>query len=243
MSQLNIVIPMAGEGARFAKAGYTVTKPFIEFNGKMMIEHVLNSLSYPGAAYTLIIRESFETAYPKQLAKLRDQYSLQTSVVTGPTQGASLTALSVHKQLNNAMPLLFADCDNIYGSGVIQRFLDDALERKLDGSLLTFSSTDSRFSFVKLDDIGRAIELKEKDAISTHAICGAYYFSKGEDFVDAAITNVVYGARQEGEYYMSGVYNPLIQNGANIGIYEIRADEWNCVGTPQQLDDYLAKTA
>lgn len=40
---INVVIPMAGAGSRFAVAGYEVPKPFIEFNGKMMIEHVLAS--------------------------------------------------------------------------------------------------------------------------------------------------------------------------------------------------------
>ena len=39
----NVVIPMAGAGSRFSIAGYNVPKPFIEFDNKMMIEHVLNS--------------------------------------------------------------------------------------------------------------------------------------------------------------------------------------------------------
>ena len=30
---INVVIPMAGAGSRFAVAGYEVPKPFIEFNG------------------------------------------------------------------------------------------------------------------------------------------------------------------------------------------------------------------
>lgn len=44
-SNINIVIPMAGAGSRFRVAGYDLPKPFIEFDGKMMIEHVLSSFS------------------------------------------------------------------------------------------------------------------------------------------------------------------------------------------------------
>ena len=42
MNMINIVIPMAGAGSRFAKAGYDKPKPFIDVLGKPMICHVLD---------------------------------------------------------------------------------------------------------------------------------------------------------------------------------------------------------
>ena len=44
MSELNIVVPMAGAGSRFAKAGYKDPKPLISVHGKHMIEVVINNL-------------------------------------------------------------------------------------------------------------------------------------------------------------------------------------------------------
>ncbi|MBO1273703.1 NTP transferase domain-containing protein, partial [Shewanella sp. 4t3-1-2LB] len=41
---LNIVVPMAGRGSRFAKEGYELPKPLIDVNGKHMIEVVINNL-------------------------------------------------------------------------------------------------------------------------------------------------------------------------------------------------------
>ena len=41
---LNIVIPMAGKGSRFADAGYVLPKPLIDVKGKPMIEVVVNNL-------------------------------------------------------------------------------------------------------------------------------------------------------------------------------------------------------
>ena len=41
---LNIVLPMAGHGSRFAKAGYVNPKPLIAMGGQTMIEVVVNNL-------------------------------------------------------------------------------------------------------------------------------------------------------------------------------------------------------
>ena len=56
---INVVIPMAGAGSRFQAEGFDKPKPFIDVNGKMMIERVLDGVSLPDAHYTLIIQERF----------------------------------------------------------------------------------------------------------------------------------------------------------------------------------------
>ena len=42
---MNILIPMAGAGSRFERAGYKLPKPLIDVCGKPMIERVIESLS------------------------------------------------------------------------------------------------------------------------------------------------------------------------------------------------------
>ena len=42
---INIVIPMAGRGSRFAKAGYIKPKPLIDVHGKPMIEYVTKNIA------------------------------------------------------------------------------------------------------------------------------------------------------------------------------------------------------
>ncbi|EAL5963941.1 lipopolysaccharide biosynthesis protein, partial [Campylobacter jejuni] len=54
---MNIVIPMAGLGSRFAKAGFDKPKPFIDVLGKPMIVRVLENLKYKDARYILIARK------------------------------------------------------------------------------------------------------------------------------------------------------------------------------------------
>ena len=57
MNAINIVIPMAGLGSRFASIGYDKPKPFIDVKGKPMIVRVLENLNYPNANYILIARK------------------------------------------------------------------------------------------------------------------------------------------------------------------------------------------
>ena len=45
---LNIVVPMAGRGSRFADAGYNLPKPLIPVHGRPMTEVVINNLRPSG---------------------------------------------------------------------------------------------------------------------------------------------------------------------------------------------------
>lgn len=242
MNKINIVVPMAGAGSRFQIAGYDLPKPFIEINGKMMIEKVLEGLKYPDANYTLIIQEKFQEENKNELKKLKQNFPPVSFItVEKLTQGASCTALAAHPVINNDMPVVFADSDNIFKAGILKDFIDDALKRNLDGSLLSFQTEEHCFSFVDLDKRGFAIRTREKEPISTHAIAGVYYFKKGSDFVKNAIDMMIYNDRAKGEFYMSNIYNYLIKNKGKVGIYTIKDSDWDCVGTPEQLKKYLGK--
>ena len=48
---MNIIVPMAGAGSRFEKAGYTFPKPLIEVKGQPMIAKVVENLDLQGFVY------------------------------------------------------------------------------------------------------------------------------------------------------------------------------------------------
>lgn len=238
---LNIVIPMAGAGSRFKAEGYDLPKPFIDINGKMMIERVLDGINYPNAHYTLIIQKQFEIDNKEQLEKLSKRYHVAFISVERLTQGACCTALATHEIINNSLPVVFADSDNIFNNQAFCSFVDDCFARNLDGSLLTFNTDKDCFSFAKTDDKGIVTETKEKEAISNHAITGVYMFAHGADFVKCATDMLIYGDKAKNEFYMSNVYNWAVKKGLKIGVYDITSADWDCVGTPSQLKEYLEK--
>lgn len=238
---INIVIPMAGAGSRFQVAGYDLPKPFIDVSGKMMIEHVLDGLMIPDATYTLVIQRAFQDAHADKLDLLAKKYGVRFVAVEKLTQGASCTALAAHELINNDDMVIFADSDNFFDNDAFRNFIADAVARKLDGSLLTFNTNRDCFSFAKTDDNGFVTETREKEPISDHAITGVYLFARGRDFVRCAINMMIYGDRAKNEYYMSNVYNWAIKDGLKIGVFDITQSDWACVGTPQQLQEYLTE--
>jgi GTP:adenosylcobinamide-phosphate guanylyltransferase/predicted HAD superfamily phosphohydrolase YqeG len=60
--KLNVLIPRAGAGSRFEKAGYTFPKPLIEVNGKPMIQVVVENLNID-ANYIFIVQKSHREKY------------------------------------------------------------------------------------------------------------------------------------------------------------------------------------
>ena len=230
---------MAGAGSRFIKAGYQIPKPFIDVNGKMMIERVLDSLKINDADYTLVIQKAFKIQYKDYLDILTRKYYVQYVEVEKMTSGACCTALAAHEIINNNEPVLFADSDNFFKNGIIYTFIDNSIKNNYDGALLTFMTDKPCFSYAQIDENGLVILTREKEVISNHAITGIYYFKKGSDFVKFAISMLIYGDLTKNEYYMSNVYNYAIRAKKRIGIMDIGKDDWCCVGTPEQLNKYL----
>ena len=72
MSPLQIVIPMAGRGSRFASAGYTVPKPLIPVGGRPMIEWIIENIrpARPHRFTFLCLAEHLDR-YPEVPAELR----------------------------------------------------------------------------------------------------------------------------------------------------------------------------
>ena len=237
--KINIVIPMAGAGSRFKVAGYDLPKPFIEFNGKMMIEHVLSSFRQVEANFILVLQEKFLTEQKIQLEKLQAKYPVSFVTVPKLTMGAAITALAAHKAINPENDIIFADSDNIFSSSDIINFIEFARKNNFSGALLTINSDKPCYSYAKVDSKGLLIETKEKEVISNHAITGVYYFKNLENFKDAVIDLVVESDLSKGEFYMSNVYNHLKKITPQIGVFDI--ENFDCVGTPEQLNEYIER--
>ena len=237
--QINIVIPMAGAGSRFKVAGYDLPKPFIEFDGKMMIEHVLSSFRQVEANFILVLQEKFLIEQKVQLKKLQTKYPVSFVTVPKLTMGAAITALAAHKAINPETDIVFADSDNIFSSSDIVNFIEFARKNNFSGALLTINSDKPCYSYAKVDSKGLLIETKEKEVISNHAITGVYYFKSVNEFRDSVIDLVVESDLSKGEFYMSNVYNHLKKITPQIGVFDIA--NFDCVGTPEQLNEYIER--
>lgn len=237
---MNIVIPMAGMGSRFAKEGYEKPKPFIDVKGKPMIVRVLENLSYPDARYILIARKEHLQAENDLVNEITEKFNAVFIGIDKLTEGTACTVLYAREYINNNQPLLIANSDQIVDIS-IKEYIDDCATRELDGSILTFldKELNPKWSFAKTNAQGLVTEVKEKKAISEHATVGIYLFSKGEDFVNGAIDMIIENDRVNNEFYTCPIYNYLIKDDKKIGIYDIDFDAMHGIGTPEDLNKYL----
>ncbi|EAL7864939.1 glycosyltransferase family 2 protein [Campylobacter lari] len=239
---MNVVIPMAGLGSRFAKAGFLKPKPFIDVLGKPMIVRVLENLSIPNANYILIARKEHLESEQVLVEYIRSNFNAHFIGIDKLTEGTACTILYAKNKIDNEIPLLIANSDQIVDVD-INDYIQDCMKRELDGSILTFmdSEKNPKWSFVKLDSHDIVEYVKEKEAISNIATVGIYYFSKGSIFVDSAINMIIENDRVNGEFYTCPVYNYAIKNKAKIGIYNIDCKQMHGIGTPEDLRKYIER--
>lgn len=237
---INVVIPMAGEGSRFSKAGYKNPKPFIDVNGKRMIERVIENLNIENARYILIGREEHLQQEKNVIEDIKKNYNVEFIGIDKLTEGTACTVLYSRQYINNDEPLLIANSDQLIDIDA-NIFIKDCFSRRLDGSILTFVDKfkDSKWSFARINNNGIVLEVKEKEVISEYATVGIYFYSKGMDFVNSAIDMIVNNDRVNNEFYVCPTYNYAIKNNKNIGIFNIEFSQMHGLGTPEDLNKYL----
>lgn len=240
---VNIVIPAAGEGSRFAEAGYTTPKPFIDVLGKPMLQHVIENVTVRNSRVSVLLRADHLAQNDETVGILRKR-NIAITTVDKLTEGTACTLLLARKEFDVPHPLLVANSDQLVDFDC-QDFVDDARRRRLDGSILVFrdKDRDPKWSFAALDGNKLVTEVAEKKPISDLATVGIYLFMNGSEFVRAAADMFANNDRVNNEFYTCPVYNYIIRNGARIGVYEVPADAMSGLGTPKDLSNYLTSVA
>ena len=232
---LNILIPMAGAGSRFEKAGYTFPKPLIDVNGKPMIQVVIDNLNIE-ANYIYVVQKEHRAKYNLDTLLNLITPGCKIVEVDGLTEGAACTTLLAKEYINSDAPLLMANSDQ-FVEWDSNEFMYKMIEQKLDGGFLTFNATHPKWSFTKVDENGYATELAEKNPISDIAIVGIYYWASGAEYVKYAEQMINKNIRTNNEFYVSPVYNEAIGDGKKIKPFHIEK-MWG-LGTPEDLVHYL----
>ncbi len=240
-NKLNIVIPMAGRGSRFADAGYKTPKPLIPVHGKKMIEVVVNNLTPKrDHRFIFICQNSHIEEYnlKQELSKLAEDTVIIG--IDGITEGMACSVLKAKHLIDSESPLMTANSDQ-YIDFDINDYLSVVDEKNLDGLIMTMESNDPKWSFAKTNKDGLVTETAEKKVISNEATVGIYNFKKGSDFVKYAEQMIKEDIRVNNEFYVCPVYNYLIKDGKSIATYKIgkEYDGMYGLGIPSDLEFFL----
>ncbi len=241
MKALQILMPMGGLGERFRKAGIDTPKPLIPVLGTPMFKRALAAFdAYDGEKkYIFVVRKDTDEQYglAAQIKEILPAAIIK--ILDHDTGGAVETCLIAEDALDPEIPLVIMDCDISFDAPEYFQKIREAVEDdSYEGVILSFTSTDSRFSFAETNKAGLVVRTAEKEAISSHAIAGAYFFTHARNFLDAAHTLMqrqISDAMKE--YYVSLIYNILLEQNKRIAL---ATGTFYNFGTPEELAAYEA---
>ena len=235
---LNIVVPMAGRGSRFANAGYKTPKPLIEVYGHPMIEYVTKNIT-PACEHRFVFICQEEHLAQYALAETLERIAPGCAVVTVDhiTEGAACTVLLAEKYIDNEDGMMLANSDQ-YVDAPIGPYL--AAMGDLDGLIMTMPSQNPACSYIQYDENGLVTMVREKEVISREATVGIYNYRHGADFVKYAKRMIERNLRVNGEFYVAPVYNLMIEDGKRIGFHNV-GDTMYGLGTPADLNDFMSR--
>ena len=257
---------MAGRGSRFAAVAqenpeFRKPKPLINVRGVPMIVWSVRSLPFidfphHSAQTSFIVR-------PKELtficleeheekfgitSVLQTHFTKQINIVLIPevTRGATETALTATTYIADREPLIISDSDHYFEGNPYCNVIREKMD-SVAGIIPVFRPPDHdpKWSYTLFDKAGRALAVGEKDADlakkGAYANIGAYFFSKGETFINEAEAmireNDLYGADGKQEFYIAPLYQRLLEKG--FGIQAAIIDKVWGLGTPRDLSYFL----
>lgn len=243
MRPLHIIMPMAGEGSRFRKDGWTTPKPLIELRGIPLFARAIQSVAIPDIQmkYSFIVRQEHIDDYEidKQIKNILPEVNLFS--VEKTTKGAVETCLLAEPAIDRNDAVIIMDCDLEFRSISFLSTIRDVLSCPITevdgGALVSFESCNPKYSYAEIDKDNRVIRTAEKKVISNHALCGAYFFSAASGFLTAAHRLLDDVAFAEPEYYVSLLYNNLLENDETVLLCNM--EEYYSYGTPEELKRYL----
>ena len=234
-SRLNVLVPMAGAGSRFAQQGYTFPKPLIEVNGKPMIQVVVENLNIE-AHYIFIVQQSHYEKYNLKYLLNLIAPGCDIVQVDGVTEGAACSTLLAKDYINNDAPLVMANSDQYVewnSNECMYAFTAD----EIDGGIISFEASHPKWSYARVGDDGFVEEVAEKKVISNEATVGIYYWKKGSDYVKYAEDMIAKNIRVNNEFYVCPVFNQAIEDNKKIKVKRVNK-MWG-IGTPEDLDNFL----
>lgn len=248
---MQIIIPMTGNGSRFKEAGFKRLKPFIEVHGIPMIEWVTRMFPNCEENFTFICRAE----HLDELPYVKD---ILTRIAPGSTilradnwikLGPANDVLNFSNHIDDMSQVIICYCD-FFMTWDFEKFLSAVSHVECDGAIPCYTGFHPHLCKEKnvyasclVDDADHLVEIKEKyswtedKTLSRHSP-GLYYFKTGAIMKSALSSLIRSNETIGGEYYVSMAFNYLVEEGCKVWC-PTNVEHFCQWGTPDDLNDYL----
>ena len=231
--KINIVVPLAGLGTRFLINPRDKTpKLLINLINRPLIAWVLNNIKIDGN-YVFIIRQQQCSDFKLDTLLKCMIPDCKIIITEKVTQGPACSILLAEDFIDNRFPLLIAN-DNQWLDWNPADFVLDFLLKDVNSivKVSTFlSNGNHKYNYVKIDENGNVIFIKQNSPISCFATTGIYLWRRGEDYVRCVHNMIKSNKRTRGEFCIAPVINELID--------EINLTKSKQVITKQECEHFM----
>ncbi len=240
------IIPMAGGGSRFEKAGYKLPKPLIPVSGLPMIINVIRGM--PEAdKWIFVVRQDHIDNYRIDALIKKEISDAIVVPVSGMTSGQASTCMMAEPYLEKDEEMLISACDNscLYDK---EKYNELKMDKGIDSIVWTFTKHDTLrenpnargWCILEKDSITiRDMSVKtpvSSDPFNDHAVSSTFFFRHAKDFFDAVNLMVRENFRINNEFYVDAVPIFMKKLGKKSVIFDIEHYlDW---GYPETLYDY-----
>ena len=243
-NNIQLIIPMSGIGKRFVDAGYEETKSLIDVDGYPIIKHVVDL--FPGVKDVIFICNDIHLKQTNMRKILNDiSPNCRIFEVVNNTKGPINAIHQIFDFIDDNKQTIVSYCD--YGTyWDFENFINYVNDKNLDGAIPCYTGFhphmlgSDNYAFCKENNM-ELIQIKEKEPftdnkMNEYASNGTYYFKSGNLLKEYSQKLIDLDININGEYYVSLLYNLLVNDGLKVGIFEIENMlQW---GTPYDLENY-----
>jgi NDP-sugar pyrophosphorylase family protein len=248
---MKIIIPMTGYGSRFVAAGYKELKPFIDVQGKPILQWIIDGM-YPNEKDILFIcRQEHLKSIPNMkdrllnIAPTAKIFAIKDWVKKGPVYDV----LRASEVVEDNKQCIINYCD-FYMTWDYDKFVHDVTERGSDGAVPCYTGFHPHLMIEKnyyasclTDENDDLVEIREKysfekDKTKAKHSPGVYYFKNGAILKKYCQALVDADDTLNGEFYASLPYNYMVRDGLKVWV-PTNVDKFCQWGTPEDLSDYL----
>lgn len=239
------LVPLAGEGSRYKKAGYSTPKPLIEVQGVPMIVAAASTLPEAGSNVFLCRKEHINSY---GIDKILKRHFSNTTIVTVEklTEGQASTCLLAKSYIDPESELTIGACDNGMEWDYM-KFKKLMNSTGTDVIIWTFRNyppvklRPEMYGWVEVDKKGFAESVSVKIPISDkpmndHAVIGTFSFKKAQCFFDYTEQMIKQNRRINNEFYIDELMNVMIEADLNVKVFEV--DTYLGWGTPNELKTF-----
>jgi NDP-sugar pyrophosphorylase family protein len=238
---LQLLIPAAGKGSRFADAGFDLPKPLIPiWEIPMLIWVISNFPLSTGDQIRVLCQKNHNI--PGALSEYRKRLPNKIDFIEidywteGPAHSLELLLEGIH----DSSPVVCANSDQYIFAG-LPEYVDAVRRGRSKGQILTMEATSNSWSYIGRDLNGKVNRVVEKEEISNEATVGVYGWDSAATLRAALAWQRDKGLRVNNEYYVAPSYQYLIENNLEISTHSVGEHGFGVhgLGIPKDLDHFL----